>query len=191
MEKISALLAMCAGNSPVPGEFPAQRPVTRSFDVFFDLRLINRLSKQSRGWWFETLSRPLWRHCNASRYAETDRRHHGVAGDLAPNRHQVPVQLKTFLSNFKFYQNTLHLFIASLSSIRSHPMHIPEHHGCLGMCKITLCLDQFSLKYSECNFHRIPKSIELSLLGRTDTRPSNRQTDLIWTKITDEMLYHL
>ena len=60
----SALLAICAGNSPVPGEFPAQRPVTRSFDVFFDLRLNKRLSKQSWGWWFETLSRPLWRHCN-------------------------------------------------------------------------------------------------------------------------------
>ena len=39
MEICSALLAICAGNSPVPGEFPAQRPVTRSFDVFFDLRL--------------------------------------------------------------------------------------------------------------------------------------------------------
>ena len=42
---------VCAGNSPVPGEFPAQRPVTRSFDVFFDLRLNKRLSKQSWGWW--------------------------------------------------------------------------------------------------------------------------------------------
>ena len=48
----------------VPGEFPTQRPVTRSFDVFFDLRLNKRLSKQSWDWWFETLSRPLWRHCN-------------------------------------------------------------------------------------------------------------------------------
>ena len=38
METFSALLAICAGNSPLPGEFPAQRPVTRSFDVFFDLR---------------------------------------------------------------------------------------------------------------------------------------------------------
>ena len=65
METFSALLAICAGNSPVPGEFPAQRPVTRSFDVFFDLRLNKRLSKQSWGWWFETLSRPLWRHRNA------------------------------------------------------------------------------------------------------------------------------
>ena len=65
METFSALLAICAGNSPDPGEFPAQRPVTRSFDVFFDLRLNKRLSKQSWGWWFETLSRLLWRHRNA------------------------------------------------------------------------------------------------------------------------------
>ena len=64
MEVVSALLAICAGNSPVPGEFPAQRPVTRGFDVFFDLRPNKRLSKQSRGWWFETSSRPLWRHRN-------------------------------------------------------------------------------------------------------------------------------
>ena len=54
----------CAGNSPVTGEFPAQRPVTRIFGVFFDLRLNNRLSKQWWGWWFETPSRPLWRHGN-------------------------------------------------------------------------------------------------------------------------------
>ena len=43
---------------------PAQRPVTRSFDVSFDLRLNKRLSKQSWGWWFETPSCPLWCHCN-------------------------------------------------------------------------------------------------------------------------------
>ena len=65
MEKFSALLAICAGNSPVPGEFPTQRPVTRSFDVFFDLRLNKRLSKQWWGWWFETPSCPLRRHRNA------------------------------------------------------------------------------------------------------------------------------
>ena len=50
-----------------PGEFPTQRPVTWSFDVFFDLRLNKRLSKQPRGWWFETLSLSLWRHCNGRR----------------------------------------------------------------------------------------------------------------------------
>ena len=64
MVTFSALLAICAGNSPVPGEFPTQRPVTRSFDVFFDLRLNKQLSKQSWGWWLETLSRPMWRHRN-------------------------------------------------------------------------------------------------------------------------------
>ena len=64
METFSALLAVIAWNLPVTGEFPAQRPVTRSVDVFSDLRLIKRLSKQSRGWWFETPLCPLWRHCN-------------------------------------------------------------------------------------------------------------------------------
>ena len=46
MEPFSALLAIYAGNSPVSGEFPAQRPVTRSIDVFFDLRLNKLLNKQ-------------------------------------------------------------------------------------------------------------------------------------------------
>ena len=56
METFSALLALCAGNSPVTGEFPSQRPVMRSFDIFFYLRLNKRLSKQSRRRWFETPS---------------------------------------------------------------------------------------------------------------------------------------
>ena len=55
---------LCVENSPVTGEFPTQRPVTRSFDDFFDLRRNKCLNKQSLGWWFETPSRSLWRHCN-------------------------------------------------------------------------------------------------------------------------------
>ena len=47
MEAFSLLLALCAGNSPVTDEFPAQRPVTRNFDVFFDLHPNKSLSKQS------------------------------------------------------------------------------------------------------------------------------------------------
>ena len=47
-----------------PGEFPIQRPVTRSFDVLFDLHHNKPLSKQPWGWWCETLSRSLWRHRN-------------------------------------------------------------------------------------------------------------------------------
>ena len=63
METFSALLALCAGNSPDIGEFPSQRPVTRSFDVIFDLRLNKWLSKQWEHRWFVTPSRSLWRHC--------------------------------------------------------------------------------------------------------------------------------
>ena len=68
METFSALLALCAGNSPVTDEFPAQRPVTRSFDVFFDVRKNKQLSKQWWGWWFDTPSHPLWRHCDALKF---------------------------------------------------------------------------------------------------------------------------
>ena len=45
METVSELLSICAGNSPVSGDFPAQRPVTRSFDIIFNLRLNKQLSK--------------------------------------------------------------------------------------------------------------------------------------------------
>ena len=64
METFSALPTLCAGNSPVTDEFPSQRPVTWSFDVFFDLGLNKRLSKHSKRRWFETPSRSVWRHCN-------------------------------------------------------------------------------------------------------------------------------
>ena len=62
METFSMLMAIWVGNSPmgnspVTGEFFSQRPVTRSFDVLFDLRLDGRLSKWSRRRWLETLSR--------------------------------------------------------------------------------------------------------------------------------------
>ena len=63
METFFALLALCAGNSPVTGEFPSQKPVTQIFDILCDLRLNKRLSKQSWCWWFETPSCSLWRPC--------------------------------------------------------------------------------------------------------------------------------
>ena len=90
METFAALLAIYAGNSPVPGEFPTQRPVTRSFDVLFDLRLNKRLSNNGEAcdlrryrvhydvtvmmtysisgivqcWFFLLSTIPLWRHRN-------------------------------------------------------------------------------------------------------------------------------
>ena len=95
METFSALLAICAGNSPVPGEFPAQRPVTRSFDVFFDPSLNKRLSKHSRGWWFETLSGPLWRHSN-------DSPGHTLTETSALRPRQMATRLQTAFSNSFF-----------------------------------------------------------------------------------------
>ena len=68
METFSELLAICMGNLLVTGEFPAQRPVMQSFDVFFDLCLNKQLSKQLWGWWYEMPLRPyditvmIWNH---------------------------------------------------------------------------------------------------------------------------------
>ena len=64
MGAFSTLLALCVGNSPATGEFPSQRPVTWSFDVFFDMHLNKRLSKQSRHRLFEAPLCSLWHHCN-------------------------------------------------------------------------------------------------------------------------------
>ena len=67
METFSAFLALCAGNSPVTGEFPhkGQWRGALMFSLICDLT--KRFSKQSRGWWFGTPSRSLWRHCNDGR----------------------------------------------------------------------------------------------------------------------------
>ena len=59
-KKISSLLALCEGNPLVNGGFPSQRPVTRSFDVFFDMHLNKGLSKQARHRWYKTPSCSLW-----------------------------------------------------------------------------------------------------------------------------------
>ena len=62
------------------GEFPSQRPVTRSFDVFFDLN--KRLSKQSWGWWFEPPFSSLWRHHNEEEETEEDEVDDGDGSDV-------------------------------------------------------------------------------------------------------------
>ena len=97
MEAFSALLALWAGNSPVPGEFPSQRPETRSFDVFFDQRLNKRMSEQSWGWWFETLSRPLWRHSNAHKHSNSNIRNENFSS-------QSLEQVRRSLRGWNFFQ---------------------------------------------------------------------------------------
>ena len=69
----------------VPGEFPAQRPVTRSVGVFFDLRPNKWLSKHWWGWWFETPWCPLWRHCNVRQ------------GHAVPQAYEKTAQNETYL----------------------------------------------------------------------------------------------
>ena len=64
VETFSELVALCAGNSPVTGKFPPRRPVTGSFEVFFDLHPNKRLCKQTIRRWFEIQSHSLWLHCN-------------------------------------------------------------------------------------------------------------------------------
>ena len=85
---ILRVTVFCAGNSPVTDEFPAQRPVTLSFDVFDDLRLNKRLSKQSWSWWFETPSRSLWRHCNVNPITTWNNQNDIIAQRQLINWHQ-------------------------------------------------------------------------------------------------------
>ena len=66
METHSALLALWAGNSPAIGLFSSQKPMTRSFEFFFDLRLNKRLSKRSRRRWCLKPSRSFWRQRDAT-----------------------------------------------------------------------------------------------------------------------------
>ena len=62
---VSDMMTSSNGNIfRVTGHLWGNSPVTRSFDVLFDLHRNKRLSKQSWDWWFETPSHPLWRHCN-------------------------------------------------------------------------------------------------------------------------------
>ena len=75
---IFRVTGLSCGEFTGPGEFPAQRPVTRSFDVFFDLRLNKQLSKQPWGWWFETPPWSLWRQCNGTILYLAQQRHNGT-----------------------------------------------------------------------------------------------------------------
>ena len=85
METCSALLALCVGNSPVTGEFPSQRPVTRGFDVFFYLGLNKRLSKHSQSRRFVTPPGSLWRHCSGQ--------HLGTMISVSDIMHRLEYQL--------------------------------------------------------------------------------------------------
>ena len=116
----SALLAICAGNSPVSGEFLAQRPVTRNFDIFFDLRLNKRLTRQLWGWWFKTVSRPLWRQCNEALLLNKVTSI-SMVFDNNPNAFIVPQEQGTLSHGKAFY--IIFLYVGNLLVIRGFPSH--------------------------------------------------------------------
>ena len=100
-----------------PGEFSSQRTVTRSFDVFFDLRLNKRLSKKPWGWWFETPSWSLWRHRNIHFPEEV------VTREEIPRCPKTLLALLKWLSSFQvivchYSSRRYYLNIADLRSIR-------------------------------------------------------------------------
>ena len=131
METFSALLAICAGNSPVTGEFPAQRPVTWSFDVFYDLRPNKRLSKQWWGWWFEAPSCPLRRHCydtwkSLNKMAQED--------NVVHMRSCIcPMTMKSVVIQNRWNFNLL--LSKSGWADRCRVMHTTRQPCCRGMCK--------------------------------------------------------
>ena len=152
METVSALLANCAGNSPVPDELPAQRPVTRSFDVFFYLRL----SKQSSSWWFETPSCPLWRHCNV-RLTSCD---HNGSPWIITNKPVFGVQIyknqchRNTIHNYDDKSSPINFFTLGYiqSDIRSQSCsHHRRFMSLEPMLKLFIRLNTWSSSISQCN----------------------------------------
>ena len=141
METFSALLTFCAGNSPVTGEFPSQRPVTRIFDVFFNLRVNKRLSKQSWGCCFETQSRPLWRHSNASDPS------HSASEELCTR--SAPCCVLVIWCNDRFCPYHLALLHTSACSITNHVFTVMLRHAC--MCQLVV-LSVWSHYLNNCCF---------------------------------------
>ena len=151
MEIFSELLALCARNSPVTSEFPSQRPVTWSFDVFFDLCLNKRLTK-SWGWWFQMPSPSLWCHCNVTVFL------YGMWGGSAPcHLHSleqghilqtiyeliIEILFKSTWLNYDFNDFIKSLFVTC------------HDRSCCGMCKIVTWSDHYFSCVSNINFHKL------------------------------------
>ena len=88
-----------------PGEFTSQRPMMRSFDVFFDLCLNKQLSIQSRPWWFQTSSCSLWRSVMMILITKT-RAHHPLHADSTTLIYLPPDGNQTQLKNIPLRYQT-------------------------------------------------------------------------------------
>ena len=126
METFPALLAICAGNSPVTGEFP-ERPLTRSFHGFFDLRLNQRLSKHSWGWWFEKPSRPLWRHSNEINQLEISKNYSDIImGAMASQITSLTIVYSTVYSGADQRKHQSSTPMAFVRGIHRWPVNYPH-----------------------------------------------------------------
>ena len=126
------------GEFTVPGEFPTQKPVTRSFDVYFDLRLNKRLSKRPWGWWFETPSWSLWRQCNEITV---------IIGSWFPQPVLIGprVVLDRPGNNFSMPIRTDGTFVQLYSSDHWTILSMAPQSCCSGMCK-TLPIGRLEIK---------------------------------------------
>ena len=110
-----------------PGEFPTQRPVTRSFDVFFDLRLNKRLSKQPWGWWFETPSWSLWRHFHDRLLSSPGTwSSYVIFGDLTKSQLRFRI-LKWIAITWRITENRGRHDVNSVVTIGCHNDNIRDH----------------------------------------------------------------
>ena len=103
--------------------------MTGSFDVIFDLRLIKGLSKQSWGWWFETPSYPLWRHCNVNIVHWTTScsliiliHFHDILINAWKQQHALPLHVGGVLQRLPLYDNLVYL-------VTICQYHILQHTG--------------------------------------------------------------
>ena len=117
METFSASLALCAGSSPVTRWIPPTK--ASDFDVFLNLRLYKRLSKQSRGYWFETPWRSLWRYCYEcwlERFIHTDQ-------DECPGLIDSTMSMMSMVNNLTSVQTTATSVQTTAASVQTTAMY--------------------------------------------------------------------
>ena len=128
-----------------PGEVPTQRPVTRSFDVFFDMRLNKRLSKQPWGWWFETPSWSLWRHRNVGiHYGDV------IKGAIASQITSLTIVYSTVYSDADQRRHQSSASLAFVWGIHRGPVNSP-HKGPVTRKKVSIWWHHHTHRKSQCH----------------------------------------
>ena len=136
METFSALLAFCAGNSPITGEFPTQRLVTRSFDVCLDLGLNQQLRRR----WLWTPWRSLWHHCNDVHFCDSSPVHFTlVLGDHFIGSWFQSNSLNSLYPNDAIWHNKSVSILAQVMIQCSKPMCLTAPNHYLEPCGLLIC----------------------------------------------------